>query len=196
MKRLTHEQFQKDIKDHGIKVLLDQGLYRHLNFRSKVEDSWNMWFEIVTWPNALEIRGDMGTWSFSRVEDMFTFFRQDKDRPGSINPSYWSEKINAESRYGGPSKKFSMEVFKANVIQSLDGYDLKKRKKAAIIRALNQEVFSGDDVEVLLRMALDKFSTEDFTFQDVWEITGEDYTYHFLWCCYAIVWGIEQYDAK
>ena len=25
---------------------------------------------------------------------------------------------------------------------------------------------------------------------------GKVYSYHFIWCCYAIVWGIQQYDAK
>ena len=24
--------------------------------------------------------------------------------------------------------------------------------------------------------------------------TCEEYTYHFVWCCYAIAWGISEYD--
>jgi len=24
---------------------------------------------------------------------------------------------------------------------------------------------------------------------------GKVWSYHFLWCCYAIVWAIQQYDA-
>ena len=72
--------------------------YRHLLFRQP--NSGNMWFEIITWPDSLMIRGDMGSWSFSRVQDMFTFFRSDQLK---INPSYWTEKIDSESRFGGPS---------------------------------------------------------------------------------------------
>ena len=42
----------------------------------------------------------MGTWVFSRTEDMFSFFRVHQDRPGyGINPSYWAEKVIARDRH-------------------------------------------------------------------------------------------------
>ncbi|RYG95492.1 MAG: hypothetical protein EON58_14030 [Alphaproteobacteria bacterium] len=33
-------------------------------------------------------------------------------------------------------------------------------------------------------------------FEDFWEHTLTDYTFHFMWCCNAIQWAIQQYDAS
>ena len=71
---LSAEGFLKDVKNHGMEVRRDDGLYRHLIFRAP-KDSWHQWFEVVTWPGSLAINGDMGSWCFSRIEDMFEFFR-------------------------------------------------------------------------------------------------------------------------
>jgi hypothetical protein len=35
-----------------------------------------------------------------------------------------------------------------------------------------------------------------FHFQDLWESNFERYTFHFIWCCYAIAWGIKTYDES
>ena len=191
---ISVEQFVKDTATHKMKVLRDDGLYRHIRFASE-DNPWNLWFELVTWPNALIIRGDMGSWSFSRLEDMFEFFRCDGLR---INPSYWGEKIQSESRFGGPHRKFHADTFQANVLESLDDYDLEEPRKAKIIEELESEVF-GEEDEGCARRALSEFEYRDedgkFEFSDSWEIDGEDYTYQYLWCCYAIQWGIAQYDV-
>lgn len=36
---------------------------------------------------------------------------------------------------------------------------------------------------------------EGFRFYDTAEWDLSDYSWHYLWCCHAIVWGIAQYDA-
>ncbi len=44
----------------------------------------------------------------------------------------------------------------------------------------------------------DRFNWEkspDFTMQDFYEHTTREYTFHYVWCLYAIVWGIRRYDA-
>lgn len=197
MKEMTAEQFLKDVSTHTMTVLLDNGLYRHLKFKA-AKDSWNLWFEVVTWPNSLTIDGDMGTWSFSRIEDMFEFFgRGQRDGTLKINEGYWGEKITSESRFGGPHKKHVPEVFEQRVIASLDGYGLSDQFKAEVIEFLSDEISWNDD-EGTVRRQLEEVSYEGpedkFEFQDIWEISGEAYTYHFLWCCYAIVWAIQQYD--
>jgi hypothetical protein len=192
MKQMTVEQFLFDVKLHVMTVRQDNERYRHLLFKSP-KDSWNMWFEIVTWPNSLMINGDMGAWSFSRVEDMFMFFRSDKL---DINASYWAEKIISESRFGGPSERFDMDTYKENVLSRLDGYELYDSQfKKQIIEALNDEVFRDDSDESTARRDLVDFKHGAFQFTESWEINGKAYTYHFLWCLYAIVWGIQQYDA-
>jgi hypothetical protein len=192
-KQVSAESFLKDVATHAMVIHLDNGPYRHLSFRRPAPNSWNQWFELVTWPGKLTISGDMGTWVFARVSDMFTFFRS---RPGClyINASYWEEKIEAESRFGGPALQFSPERFKDAVLNSLEGYGLDEPDKAGVIAALEEEVFS-EEVEDLAYQALREFRHIEFTFNDASEISGRDYSFHYLWCLHAIVWGIQQYDA-
>lgn len=197
--KLTVEEFLKDVSEHKMIVSQDSGIYRHLRFGAE-KDGWHKWFELVTWPGGLAYNGDMGSWMFSRIPDMFIFFRQ--KNTGSqpiINPSYWQEKIQAESRFGGPSKKFNPDVFKANVIDCLDNYGFNKKQKGIIVKAMEEECVFGGVNEPDVRQRVDEFrfkisTVKTFSFSDIWEISGEDYTYHFLWCLYAIVWGIQQYD--
>jgi hypothetical protein len=188
--RVTADRLLKDAAKHQMTVLMDSGIYRHLMFRQP-QNSNQWWFEIVTWPGSLTINGDMGTWSFARIDDMFKFFRSTKEL--KINSQYWEEKITSESRFGGPAKKFNADTFKDNVINSLDGYDLSKTQTQKIIQSLKDTVFCED--EYPMRQALAEFRFAEFTFSDSWEIDGNTYTYHFLWCLYAIVWAIQQYDA-
>lgn len=190
-KELNVKQFRDDVADHGLEVRSDNGLYRHLHFRGPAPNAWNMWFEVVTWPGSLAINGDMGSWSFSRVDDMFNFFRSSELK---INASYWCEKIQSESRFGGPSMKFTAGGYKANVLSALEQYGLCDTQKADLIDALEAEVF-GEEDESTARRALADFAHGDFTFSESWEIGGKGYTYHFLWCLHAIVWAIQQYDA-
>src|SRR5579864_980400 len=191
MKTIDAPAFLKDVAEHLMTVRLDNGLYRHLTFRRPGPNSWNMWFDIVTWPGSLIINGDMGTWSFARIEDMFTFFRSAALR---INAQYWAEKITAESRFGGPHKKFIPEIFQTNVEASLDGYGLSRDKKRKIVKALREEAFHDED-EAYMRRAVAEFKHDGFEFSDSWEIDGSGYTSHYLWCLHAIVWGIQQYDS-
>jgi hypothetical protein len=190
MKQLTSEQFLKDVVAHTLTVKLDSGLYRHLSFRGP--HGSNMWFDLITWPGNLTIRGDMGTWIFARIDDMFKFFGSDLER---VNPQYWAEKIESESRFGGPSKKFVPEVYRERVIAGLDDHGLEGAARTGVINALNEVLNETEECESELRRAVRQFEHEGFEFSDPWEIDGEDYTYHYLWCLHAIVWGIQQYNA-
>jgi hypothetical protein len=186
------QQFLRDIASHRMEVLLDNGIYRHLKFRNAPPNSWNAWFELVTWPGSLAIHGDMGSWTFARTPDMFEFFRSCEGL--RINASYWCEKVQSESRFGGPSRKFTAYVFEKNVRSALDDYDLSDEDKHTVMDALKEEVF-GEEHEETARRALQDFTAlRGFRFSDSWEIEGKGYTYHFLWCLYAIVWGIQEYD--
>lgn len=90
---LTQEQqaaasFERAVEHHEMKVLLDEGLYRHVRFKRPNELTY--WFDLVTWPGYLAINGDLVSgYTFSRIEDMFDFFA----RGEQINPEYWSGKI-------------------------------------------------------------------------------------------------------
>ncbi len=82
-------RFKKDVSEHQMNVIKNEGVYRHLTFQKPGTSVY--YFEIITTPGLLTINGDMGTYVFSRLHDMFEFFG---DKQG-INPSYWGEKLLA-----------------------------------------------------------------------------------------------------
>jgi hypothetical protein len=189
-KECTAEAFLKDVADHVMTVKRDDGIYRHLHFRNAPPHSWNMWFEIVTWPGVLTIHGDMGTWTFARVEEMFKFFRDDKLE---INPYYWSEKLQ-HGVHGGRdgSKVWNEDLFRQQLLERLEGYDGEDRE--AVVQALKDDVFCHDNKYELMLAARD-FKCGDFQFDPCELPDGKEYAYSFIWCCFALVWAIQQYDA-
>ncbi|MEU0937663.1 hypothetical protein [Embleya sp. NPDC005971] len=87
------ERFKRETAKHEMTILHDAGLYRHLHFAKPAPEGSMFWWELVTWPGCLAVRGDMGgEWIFTRHSDMFPFFRSDG---GRINPHYWSQKTEA-----------------------------------------------------------------------------------------------------
>lgn len=192
------ERFLKNVAHHQMKIKLDQGSHRHLVFRNP-KCSFD-WFEIVTWPGSLVITGDMGTYVFSRTEDMFRFFRGHEEP----NLGYWAEKVQAGAS-GGKScvKEFSIRIFKERVIEELretDLDDLPGGSRAKILRALREEVFAPledyDSTHEEAHRLLSEFEYEgDQVFPDSFEMDFTEYTTHFQWCCWAIIWAIGKYDT-
>lgn len=37
-------------------------------------------------------------------------------------------------------------------------------------------------------------SSRRWYFEDLFERDFQKYTHHFLWCCYALAWGVQQHD--
>jgi len=196
----TREEFLNDVKDHQLNILLNNGVYRHLVI--KKPGSSNHWFEIVTYPWKLVVSGDMGTWVFSRIEDMFCFFRSDD---GKINRSYWAEKLqNGTHGCSDAAKVYDGDVYKQRIIDHLEDYDLSDEHKELVLEELDTIDF--DDGHGVYREIYDfsvdlsgsnhrSYKRDDlFTFQDVWEIDMKTYSYHYLWCCHAIVYAIQKYD--
>jgi hypothetical protein len=113
------ERFAGDTAGHQMIVKHDDGLYRHLRFMHHhlCNDAVmrpgpsHYWFDLVTWPGTLTINGDCGTFVFSRVTDMFEFFRSKY----GINPQYWAEKLQAPDPRG--AKKYSEDVFRQHVVE-------------------------------------------------------------------------------
>ncbi len=218
----TEESFLKDVAKHEMTVLMDNGLYRHLRFQQP--NSWNMGFSIVTYPGYLVYSGDMGCFVFSRLQDMFEFFRTDreKDRLG-INRSYWAEKLQAKDRNGFDefSPDAMRETIEDHVAEWIEYFagpfesDEEEEKEAkaefaeAIREAVNDDVYAYlDEGEHEARRAVRDFSFEfnsanrfgaknkKYEFQDSWEWSCREYTYRFTWCCYALAWAIKTYDAS
>lgn len=188
-KTCTRQQFLQDVANHEMFIKLDQGVYRHIVFQCP-KNSFLYRFEIVTTPWRLMITGDMGTWVFARLDDMFEFFRTDS---GKINQSYWAEKLqNGTHGCSDAAKVYDGDTYKARVLESLDNYDLSAAMKRGIRRELQQWDF-GDEHWIISH--LQDFSFNGFQFQDIWEIDMKTYSFHFVWCCYAIAWAIQKWDA-
>ena len=112
MTQPTLKQFLNDVKNHELTIHQNNGVDRHLIF--KIPNDCNQHFNITTFSNYLVITGDMGALVFSRLHDMFEFFRSDDLK---INPYYWSEKIQSAS-------------WDAR-IESYSEFDLEQAKKCA-----------------------------------------------------------------
>jgi len=201
----TEEQFLKDVEQHTMTMIRDDGVHRHIRF--KRPDSGTYWFDLITWPGTLCIDGDCGTYVFRRLEDMFQFFRTDRDwlRDGAtlgINPSYWGEKLQAKAIHGG-YEEFSESRFRKAVKSEFDAWveseDPSNDMKAQIWEELEDRVISyvNDGAHDAVRAAMN-FEPDDweilFEMRDFYEHRLDDYTFHFIWCCYAIAWGVKTYD--
>lgn len=186
------EQFSRNTADHTMTVLHDDGVYRHLRFQNPEGSAY--WFELVTWPGALTIHGDMGTYTFARLTDMFEFFRTDHH---GINPSYWGQKTP-----GGTHSvmHYSSETLLEHVDTAISDYlandgdeDVAAEARAAVQNAgALDDLWDGKKHAGELLEKLERIGVVSGT----WEWDLREYDHAFLWCCHAIVWGIAEYDAE
>ena len=183
--------FLRDVATHELKIIRDDGLYRHL--RCVGAEGSIHWFEILTWHNRLCITGDMGTFVFMRLPDMFEFFR---NKDGRINPSYWAEKVEAVDKHGSLTH-WSSDVWEALVKELLDEFIAKNSRigeqEATEIREAVEIEVSNEEHDAVE-------SAHDFeydghpVFFDMWDHDCRVWSPRFIWCLYAIVWAIEKYD--
>jgi hypothetical protein len=189
------ERFQDTIGEHQLTVIHDDGLHRHL--RCARPKSGDRHFFITTWPGYLCISGDMGCYVFQRIEDMFEFFRNDDL---GINPGYWAEKLQAGPHVAPDdlTREWVPEKFEAKIKewfeQATDEWDDERK----------DEAWSDVEISVLteceheysaIRAAIDFTFEDKELFQDFWEVDCKKWNSNYLWCCYAVVWAIQQYDA-
>ncbi len=203
MNDCTEERFLKDVAQHEMTVVRENGVSRHLRFQKP--GTYCMHFDLITWPGYLCYTGDMGTYVFRRLEDMFEFFRTDRPhmRDGKtlgINPSYWGEKLEAVDRHGG-YREWNKDKFEARIREYFAQWlaDNEPDRPEEIKEQFEDEIIGGIDdggkesaYTVAQRFEVDGM----FPFQDWWEVDTEEYTYRFLWCCYALAWGVKKYDES
>jgi len=188
----SKEQFEKDTASHTMEVKLDKGVHRHLVFTNKGSSVYR--FDITTWPGYLCISGDMGCYVFSRLPDMFEFFR---NPAGNINPSYWAEKLQSDARYRG-CKEYSEKKFREtvqNYVESwVDDTEPSDDDEAQLQEEIKELVLCAENEWQAHEKAAEfEFKGEPF-FSDFWEHDLTDYTSQFIWCLYAIVHAINKYD--
>ncbi len=208
---LTDTEFLQDVASHKMTVVREDGLYRHISFGRPGSSTYR--FDLLTWPGHLCYTGDMGTFVFQRLDDMLQFFRTDRREDGSlrINLKYWAEKCEAECSRGQGIREFDPEAFKREITEQrrsiLVGYGREM--------TLDQRTELWDELE-LVRCAADEGEARTMTAVQDWSLTYltphrheveytlylntsdfpscKRYTHSFLWCCYALAWGIEAYD--
>jgi len=188
--------FQVDIKNHTMEILKDDGVFRHIVVSNNGD--FNHKFEITTWPNYLCFTGDMGCFIFNRTHDMFNFFSgQD------INPSYWSEKLEA-----GKYNAYCPQTFQDNIKSEYDTWvndnELDPAHEACLDlweEIENEVIMWSTEHEIRAYDAASSFEMDcgdlgTFTFPDFWEHDNNEFTYHYLWSLHAIRWCIKKYKEK
>ena len=192
---LTKEQFLNDVKNHEMTIIKEEGVFRHIRF--KQPDSCNRYFDLITFPGLLLYTGDMGTYVFSRINDMFRFFRDEKNEL-SPNFDYWAEKCIARDNSGRRSiRDFDIDVFKECVISDT----LEYLEKSSVEELTEDEM---DEIEHLLDCDNEIDAITEMRdhhsyiipLADFWENDFTSLSYGYMWCCYAIQWGIMRYDKN
>lgn len=215
--------FADDVADHRMIVKLDHGVHRHIVFQQR-EHSWNNRFELITYPGKLVISGDRGAHVFSRMYDMFQFFRSNGNEHG-INPHYWAEKLPDGRR---SVQEYSEDTLKQLVSEYVERwpdeyeelqhqYELAKQRwddakklgrRPLGVAAEPRPPKTLEEIRELIADAEADGSTmyEEGARQLLSELEGigvvsdtfewdlSDWDYHFLWYLHAIAWGVRQYD--
>lgn len=193
----TEGQFLKDVASHVMTIELDQGCHRSLQFGRPGTSC--MYFRLTTWPGHLAFSGDMGTFVFSRLHDMFEFFRQEpyQDEKVSVNVGYWMEKCEAQDTRGEGMREFDPDLLKEHVKEAHHEHyeNLRSQEARDCWEAIKDEVLGCDPNLVRVYDALSEFEHEGFSFRDAWEWHLTRPTFRMMWCLYAISWGIQQYDT-
>ncbi len=200
MQREFTEDFKRCVASHEMIVIRDDGVNRHIRFQRP--GTMCMHFDILTWPGYLCYTGDMGTYVFRRLHDMFQFFRRDEGRPEyRIDFRYWAEKMEAADRRDG-FEEFSADTFRSEVKDYFeqatdDDEDWTESRKSALWDEIERDVLDRSEEygEHGAFLALRDFRYDGFEFVD-WERSCKEYTHRFLWCCHALEWGIGVYDAS
>jgi hypothetical protein len=180
------KMFAVNTVGHELKILHDDGLYRHI--RMGLPDSSLYRYELVTWPGHLAVGGDIDGYVFSRVEDMFSFFRGQQ-----INPQYWAEKVQDGRER---TRQYSEAMFKATVMDELKRMPVpnmtdeqREARSELLERIADGDAHHPEGARELLTDA-----ERGGLFSDTWEWRLEDWDYHFVYCLHAIVAGIKAYD--
>lgn len=189
----AEESFLRFTKEHVLEVLDEGAGMRRLVVRAN--KSWHYGFTITTWHNYLAITGDIGSYTFTRLPDMFEFFRS-KDARGGINPGYWEEKVVAADRHG--TDEFDIDILRESIMEQYadtDDEDGKRVVNQTRVKALEAIAHvggghpAGDEHEAIEAL-------QGTGIDEPWELSRRAYTIQFLNCCHAIVLAIRLYDER
>lgn len=211
--RRAREQFEAEVTiekqwgpAHQMRILRDETApggtgepYRHVRFSKPGTGLWS--FDLVTWPGHLAISGDIGSFTFARLHDMFDFFRGTR----AVNASYWGEKVIAGARGTDRGQtRYSAEAFIEQVNETIDdAWDSYEPEDFEALKQAAREALLDDAPEYLeeAHQALADFTFDpdngdpEFRFSDTWEWDLAGYDHHYLLAIHAIQWGVNTYLA-
>lgn len=197
------EQFLADVANHQMTVIREDGVNRHLRFQRP--GTMTMYFDLITWPGYLCYTGDMGTYVFRRLNDMFGFFRREENSPAyRIDMRYWAEKAEAADKTDGLTrcrpKTFVAalrECFDSHVsayhpdISYADREDFWEEAQLTAKWALDE-----GDGRAAIRAVNDYCRDGRQVFPEFWAYDVREFSHRFEWCCHALEWAIGVYDAS
>ena len=182
--------FFRDTKDHTMKVIKDDGVYRNIEFSNNGSSIYK--YSLITWPGYLAIVGDMGDLVFKRLEDMFEFFGGHNLKPENpsvarINPGYWAQKLVAKDE---DPMEFDEEKAKAFVEAYLEESEISDEEEKGDFREginyKNIEIFTDSFYDAIC------LADKDYYPDDIYGCV-RSYTMHYLWKLFAIQYGIYLY---
>ena len=183
-------RFLRDVRNHQMTIEMDQGVHRSILFAKPGSSVCH--FRLNTWPGHLAISGDMGSYVFARVSDMFTFFRDDS-MTGQINAQYWAEKAQAVDRNGG-TRRFSLDKLASQVREHAAEWQVRLGDAEKIRCEVEGFAARGFSHEYEAFEAIRDFEASDGNEFTDFESDLKDWDFGYLWLCRAIVWGIKRYD--
>lgn len=209
MGKSRKSEFLRSLRKLEMTIEHDEGVHRCLLFKNPT--TLHQHFRLTTWPGHLCISGDMGTYVFARLRDMFEFFRSEDAPDWSVNAGYWSEKLKASCTRGNNEQRgevFDEEDFQRRVkeltlrfiLEKMRGCGLAdpdlKRRRRSLWRDVEEDVIDRayDDEREAISAAITFSSSEGLRFDDAYEWRCRDYSYQFLWAIHAIAWGVTTYD--
>ncbi len=188
----VYKQLLGFVEKHEMKIFHEYGLYRHLRFKSP--GTGIGYFDLVTWPGSLAIRGDIGEgFIFTREQDMIPWFHT--DAPGHINPQYWSEKLDRGTRE--VRRVFSEEKFETYLKSQVEefaathGQDLEEVREHVELEGQLEHV--GDNEQRPLIHGQPQLRRQAYWDESLIDSVGPGSScdHHFLLACHAILWGVE-----
>lgn len=181
MSQPTAETFLKDVESHRMTVLSDNGVNRSLKFENP--NCSNLHFFITTWPGHLCISGDMGTFVFARIHDMFEFFEN------IDNAGYYTEKLIA-----GVASEYCQETAKNDLIEIVKHAELTPDKESVAVTYVDGLDFYDEYSYV---ESIRNWDEHEAGFElEICDLSRPvKPTYHYIWCMHAIIWAIQQFKA-
>lgn len=180
------ERIANDLAQHTVTVRRADGLYRH--WRCQKPGSWNMGFDIITWPGSLCYTGDMGDYLFQRTVDMVSFMRD-----SCMSYSYAAEKCVA---HDGRLKEWREERFEEVLAERLaQGVEYTVyRYDGSRIKRVQDAI---DEIREAYGIYDSRHDAEKAMYESgLWDGADmpncEDYSFHFLWCLHALKWFCER----